>query len=858
METRLSRICDRLIEAGWLLAIVLIPVFFNVRTARVFEPDKGMLLRSLALVMAAAWLIKVVEHAVYRLGDRIERGSFDRPRRPRIFYVLLLLSVLFAAVYLGSTLASVHPRISLMGSYQRGQGAYLTFCLIAIGLLVATHLRTRDQVGRLLAAVALGSLPVTIYAVIQSVGVDPLPWGASGPIVASTLGNVDFLAAYLAMAIPLTLIGLVSLVFVIRGAQDRGKVFVRGLCLTCGLIILGLQIYALALTDTRIAPLALLSAAVPFALLLVAALLPNPRRRRMPLGLAGILILGILLALTVFSFTDISLAESPIVQFAGTNQSPQMIVRQLIWQGARELLYTRPAVGAQPDRLAPLRPLLGYGPETMYLTYNSVYQPALGHYEARTASPDRAFNQLLDVGVNLGWVGVVVFLLLLAAFFGAAVAKVWMAEEVIGGVIASGVLWAGLTHFVEAQFSIPIIPTRLLFWVGLGIVAALVAHREEEGIEEHRAADDSPQPVSSGVALLLLPTIALVVVATAGFLRVPQDSIWSGIVMLSGLALAAATAIVNALAGRREPEEESGRCQQARPLANGLLIVLALFLFAGAGLVVNGLLSTMMEPLSGLDLHTMDSVLQFARQTGTRFPLLAWSIVFIGLLSVALALPRSRVPLATRNRRSLVAFPFYILVAAGAIALILSTCVRPMQADAIFKAANPYDWNKQWPLAVKLYERAVELAPQEDFYYLHLGRAQLEQSSEGETTQLKRALETLGRAQALNPLNPDHAANLSRFHRQAAALETDATAQKTHLQTADNYYAEATTLAPKNVVLLNEWALLQWYLHGETQACLLMDRSLELDPEFEQTRQQYTDVCSQAIPDRPQNLDFED
>ncbi len=235
-------------------------------------------------------------------------------------------------------------------------------------------------------------------------------------------------------------------------------------------------------------------------------------------------------------------------------------------------------------------------------TYNQVYQPELGHYEARTASPDRAFNQLLDVGVNLGWAGVVVFLLLLVAFFGAAVVKVWTAEQAIEAVVASGVLWAGLAHFVEAQFSIPIISTRLLFWVGLGTMAALIAHREEETTEEPRTPDLSLQPSPSGMALLLLPMIALVVAATAGFLRAPLEGIWPGIVILIGLGLAAATAIVNALARRRQPEEESASRQQPHLLMNGLLVALALSLLAGAGLMVNGLLTNMMEPFPGPNL----------------------------------------------------------------------------------------------------------------------------------------------------------------------------------------------------------------------------------------------------------------
>lgn len=230
MKTQLSDFCDRPIEAGWLLAVVLIPSFFDVRTAHVFEPDKGAMLRSLALAMAAVCLIKIIERAICWLGGRLGLVSLPfqpdhRSRRAKGNSHLIVLCVLFAAVYLVSTVISVHPRISFMGSYQRGQGAYLTFCLIVISLLVATHLRTRDQFGRLLTAVALGSLPVTIYAVVQHAGVDPLPWGVAEPVVVSTLGNSNFLAAYLIMAIPLTLAWLIALALVawnVLWSQNQG------------------------------------------------------------------------------------------------------------------------------------------------------------------------------------------------------------------------------------------------------------------------------------------------------------------------------------------------------------------------------------------------------------------------------------------------------------------------------------------------------------------------------------------------------------------------------------------------------------------------------------------------------------
>jgi hypothetical protein len=37
MPTKLSVFCDKVIEAGWLTAIVVVPLFFNVYSSRVFD-----------------------------------------------------------------------------------------------------------------------------------------------------------------------------------------------------------------------------------------------------------------------------------------------------------------------------------------------------------------------------------------------------------------------------------------------------------------------------------------------------------------------------------------------------------------------------------------------------------------------------------------------------------------------------------------------------------------------------------------------------------------------------------------------------------------------------------------------------
>lgn len=52
-----------------------------------------------------------------------------------------------------------------------------------------------------------------------------------------------------------------------------------------------------------------------------------------------------------------------------------------------------------------LRPLLGYGPESMYTAYNRFYPPELATVEARNASPDRSHNETFDALVITGLAG---------------------------------------------------------------------------------------------------------------------------------------------------------------------------------------------------------------------------------------------------------------------------------------------------------------------------------------------------------------------------------------------------------------------------------------------------------------------
>jgi len=77
--TKLGIFCDKVIEAGWLAAVIVVPLFFNVYSDRTFEPDKLTLLRSIVLVMAVAWVIKVLEVGSWRVeGGRWKVAKMAR------------------------------------------------------------------------------------------------------------------------------------------------------------------------------------------------------------------------------------------------------------------------------------------------------------------------------------------------------------------------------------------------------------------------------------------------------------------------------------------------------------------------------------------------------------------------------------------------------------------------------------------------------------------------------------------------------------------------------------------------------------------------------------------------------------
>ncbi|MDD2696139.1 MAG: hypothetical protein PHD58_09460, partial [Anaerolineales bacterium] len=202
--TKLGRFADSLMELCWLAAVISVPAFFNVYSSRIFEPDKITLLRSITFVLLVAWLVKLAENWRSASGE----PAISLSKLKAFLKTPLVLPVLILTLaYLISTIFSVTPRVSLLGSYQRLQGFYTYLSYLVVFFAILVNMRSRPQVERVITAVILASLPISLYGVLQKYNIDPIPWGGDvSRRIASNMGNSIFVAAYLIMANPLTIL----------------------------------------------------------------------------------------------------------------------------------------------------------------------------------------------------------------------------------------------------------------------------------------------------------------------------------------------------------------------------------------------------------------------------------------------------------------------------------------------------------------------------------------------------------------------------------------------------------------------------------------------------------------------------
>lgn len=232
-------------EACWLAATITVPLLYDPHAASGFNMPKAVLLRLFAILASGAWAVRSIAGRTVPAGATRNRA-------------VVLAGAMFLMANLVSTAFSVFPAQSFWG-FDFWQGTSTLLCYGAFFAAVAVTLRRRDQVERLVAAIILPTIPVSIYALVQWGGADPLKvFDVTDGRVSSLAGNPNYLSGYLALVLPIT-VWRVADVATARDAR-------RGLRLA-GILLYGsagfLQVAGMLLAQSR-GPLLGLAAGLAF------------------------------------------------------------------------------------------------------------------------------------------------------------------------------------------------------------------------------------------------------------------------------------------------------------------------------------------------------------------------------------------------------------------------------------------------------------------------------------------------------------------------------------------------------------------------------------------------------------------
>jgi tetratricopeptide (TPR) repeat protein/O-antigen ligase len=776
MNTKLQAWCAGAAETAVLLTAAAVPVFVNFYSFRVFDLNKAAILITLSTVIAVVGLIALIEGLGAGPGAGTGKALGRAVRRPLVAAALLL--ALTTAI---ATATSILPRLSFFGSAERMMGLMTLLTTLLLFGAVAWLAREPARRGRIVGMLIAASVPVSLFAITQWLGLEVVPGEVESANRAfGTIANPIFLGAYLMLLWPLTASR------VVQAAQgNRPGPFVGYF------IIAAVQLLALLATDSR-GPLAGWAVGL-FVLLLAGGIASG--RRWLGWTAVGAATAG-LIFVAVFNLPNTPLEPLRSVPVIGRfgrladTSSGSEAARIRIWRSVDRML------AAEPARL-----VTGRGPETLkhaLIPYAETYVSGRGQAGRLV---DRAHNVLLDALATTGIPGALALLLVYGTWLWTAAVAAGLAPARSDRRLLALLLVIGTTLGLTAWLTAPLYAGAATF---LGLLAGLAAYLflallsrrsadagedaevEAEPVAQVATANRASGSAAEGSAGSTLPraaesrglAVALLAVGAAAIAEaafgiqtvVTQTVFWAlaGLVVTLGAGdrVAAVAARVPAAVRQRSrgeaaAEPESGgvtitwsHAGAALGLVTGAALGLVIydFILFGTALLADtlpvvGLLCVAML-LAGLLVATdvgesrvaclIMAVVAFILYIGLRgltwifaqdaswvyAMTLLWLVVLVPLGGLWL---RGTVAPNTPAAAGVVAI-LYPVLALPAMALIWLVAVQPVRADIYFQSAVAnFDAGIQtdnatlFANAEELFKRATDLNSKEDGYYLLWG-----------------------------------------------------------------------------------------------------------------------------------------
>ncbi|MCL6473005.1 MAG: O-antigen ligase family protein [Firmicutes bacterium] len=433
-----------------------------------FDITKILFLRLLTLFAVILWIGKILT------------SRKNEVRWTKLDFVVLG----FLALVIISTFTSLHLPTAVHGKYKRFEGL-LTFLNYGILYFLAIQAFTNaKRLSRLGTVITIAGVFISIYGVLQYLGLDPLKW-SSLPFEErrsfSTFGNPDLLAGFLVMLVPVT----VAEFFRSKEIKDRTRaLFYDAFVFFAYIIAVLCFFFAL----TRGAWLGGLAAMLAFIVIAFGAIRKHPVKAS--------LVFGIFIVIFIVAATYTAAVSAGGAHLLERIQSVTKVTegsagsRLEIWKAGAQMIKTRP--------------LFGWGPDMFRLASEKFETFRYAQMGGGRTVADNAHNYVIQIAGTIGVpAAIILFGFFIAVLFVGVRATLKLPES--ERFVSAGLTTAVLGYCVHLLFGISISGSTSVFWLMLGAIVASSSLVRTAQIFSRQTGD-----VSLKVAAVVIALISLV------------------------------------------------------------------------------------------------------------------------------------------------------------------------------------------------------------------------------------------------------------------------------------------------------------------------------------------------------------
>jgi len=431
----------KLIESNWLAnlslwGVLLTPLFFIANFRVLPNFGKGLWFFSVGAIF--------IFSAFFTLDWQKIKTWFRQP------LVWILSSWLF--IILLSFIFSINKYVSFWGNPERLGGFLTAIYIFLLVFILLGHLYKHNAM-RILSLMGVIGGVVGLHAIGQKLGLDPFWPSFERPV--ATFGNPIFMSTVLVMTV------FISLYFMLASKQVWRKIIY-------GVLFLA-QIIALFLAMSRGPVIGLIVGLAIFVISFLRIKYTNNKIKFWKI--IGIFVLGFSLILCGLYVNKKPLGIERLFNYSLSEQSTiksRISIIESIFTGAQE------------------RPLLGFGPENIYVAYNKAYQSVAASSNYAETFADRAHSVVIDKLASTGWLGLVIMLIFVIALIIYGLKWIKAARSLNEKILAITFLTIFISYFIQDLVEFDIITNYVYGSVLVSLFLVFSMLKKTESINKYK------------------------------------------------------------------------------------------------------------------------------------------------------------------------------------------------------------------------------------------------------------------------------------------------------------------------------------------------------------------------------------